>query len=360
MAWKKWRGTHEKGRYHAYWTQSDGTKRRKRSKALSRDEAVADRMLAEIQRDLDLGGVGIGQVVTVEHLGEKYLNQLKANNCAASYVERVRIVLAHVERLYKGLKLPALTADRLDDYKLGRLEAGIDAATVSREVGIIKTAVRTGRRWKMQIADLSDVKKPRGDEKVHRGYTMAQITAFLDKAPAIIGIVLRLGLYLGLRRYEILGLRWANIDWEQSAVIVGEGWRTKSRKTRALPIHPQLMAALLVWKSVLEAAGPLPEHVVPWKATPQALTGRIVYYLRKCGIPRGAIHSLRKTFATALKRTNMETGKAMRATGHATEKVFQDYAHLDVTDLREGVSRLNFEPTEKPKDALNAEFPGGK
>lgn len=348
MAWIKWRGTPAKGRWHAFWKERDGARERTRSKALSRDERTAERMKDELERNLDLQGVGLGAVVTLGTLRDKYLAHLKAKNCAASYLERVRIVLRHLERIHPKLKLPALTADRVDDYQAKRLEAGIDANTVRREIGVIKTAVKKARRWRFQIPDLSTVEKPHAVEAVHMPYTIAQVLTFLEKAPPLLGMVLRLGLYAGLRRMEILALRWSNIDWEQGALIIGQGYRTKSRKPRAVPMHPKLAAALKAWRAQPEAQGS--ESVIPWTASPSALTGRVIYYLRrKCGIAAGALHTLRRTFMTELKKADVDTGKAMRMAGQTTEKVAQGYVKLDVSDLREGVGRLNFEPKPEGK-----------
>lgn len=354
MAWKKWRGTEAKGKYHAYWTERDGTNEIKRSKKLSRDEGTANRMLRAIERNLELHGVGLGSVVTVAELATRYSAHLKANNCADTYIERVRIVLAHVERLFPGLRLPFLTVEKLDKYKATRLAEGIEGSTLNRELGYIKSAVKKGRRWKYAIPDLADLEKPLGNEKAHMPYTMADVTSFLEKAPALVGIVLRIGIYAGLRRVEMLALKWSHIDWEQMAIIVGRRWRTKTRKPRAVPIHPMLADALRAWREHPEAQGS--EYVIPWKATQQALTGRVVYFLRnKCGIIEGGIHTLRRTFLTSLKRKDVDTGKMMRAAGQTTEKVTQGYVKLDVTDLREPIGRLDY---EKAKDALNAANPG--
>lgn len=361
MAWKKWRGTPAKGRWHAYWKEHDGARTRTRSKALSRDEATATRLLGELQRNRDAAGVGLGAVVGLDALRLRYLAHLKAKNCAPSYLARVGVVLRHLERIHPKLRLPALTADRVDDYQAARLAAGIAAATVRREVGVIKTAVAKGRRFLYQIPDLSGVEKPHAQKAVHLPYTTAQVLGFLATAPPLVAIVLRLGLYTGLRRYEMLALRWADVDLATRTLLLGKGWRTKNHEPRAIPVHPQLAAALGAWKEQQRAAGSLSERVVPWAKTPQALTGRVVYYLRvKCGVPEGALHTLRRTFMTGLKRKNVDTGKAMRMAGQTTEKVAQGYVTLEVEDLRADVGRLDFEPGAAAKDALTAFKPGGE
>jgi integrase len=340
VAWLKWRGTPDRGCWHAMWKERDGKRVRSRSRALSRDDATARRMKDELERNLEMAGLGFGETVPFSTLKQKYLALLKSNNNAPTYIERVRIVLGHVERLLPSIRLPALNSDRVDDYKAKRLAEGTHANTVRREVGVIKTAVKKARRWNFQAADLSAVEKPQAVKAVQLPYTKAQVLKLLETAPPLLATVLRLGLYAGLRRMEILALRWADIDWEQRVIVVGQGWRTKNRKPRALPMHPELFDALSTWRENPAAAG---EHVVPWSATPQALTGRVVYFLRvKCGVTKGAIHTLRRTFLTELKKKDVDTGKMMRLGGQTTEKVTQGYIELEVGDLREGVERLDY------------------
>jgi hypothetical protein len=59
-------------------------------------------------------------------------------------------------------------------------------------------------------------------------------------------------------------------------------------------------------------------------------------------VTKGAIHTLRRTFLTELKKKDVDTGKMMRLGGQTTEKVTQGYIELEVGDLREGVERLDY------------------
>lgn len=347
MAWLKWRGTEKRGKYHAMWTENVAGRARKRSRALHRDRRAAEVMLHRIERNLALKGVGMGQVVTVEQLRADYLQLLAANGCAKTYLERVRIILGHLERLFPRLKVPALTVHVLDAYKFKRLTENVGATTINREVGVIKAAVRKGRRWQYQIQDLADVTKVRAAEKVRGDFGPAEIRALLAGTDPLMRLVVRLGLYAGLRRMEMVNLTWANVDFEQGSLTLGDGWKTKSGKTRAVPLHPELANILKGIYLTMVDAGRAPatdDTVLGWKKSLQSLSGRFTYFLRKkCQIGHGSLHGLRHTFLTALKRENADTGKVMRIAGHANEKTTQGYVHLDVGDLRAEVNRVKYE-----------------
>jgi integrase len=62
------------------------------------------------------------------------------------------------------------------------------------------------------------------------------------------GIDLVVGLlaYAGLRKAEVVAARWEWIDWNAKTLTVtqGDGFTTKSRRDRALPLHSKLVAIL--------------------------------------------------------------------------------------------------------------------
>lgn len=338
MAWLKWRGSKERGSWYAIWTEIAAGKPRKRFRSVGRSRAIAEKLKDEIERNLELKGVGLGQVVRLKQLRDDYLRLLEANGCQPSYLARVRVVLTHLERHYPGVKLPAITSNLLDDYKLRRRQERIDPATINRELGVIKAAVRKGRRWQYQVQDLSDVATVRGVEKVRGNFSREQLALMLERADTTFQVVIMLGLYAGLRRQEMTSLRWSDIDVSDKSIVLGSGWKTKSGKARAIPIHPNLYSELS--KRRLEAKSDL---VLNWMRSAHALSARFTYFLRrKCGIARGSLHTLRHTFLTALKRKDVDTGKVQRLAGHANERTTQGYVHLDVGDLRDGISRLDF------------------
>ncbi len=343
MAWLKWRGTPARGRWYVVWTEGGRGRRRKRYRVAGRTRAIAELVRREVEANLARQGVGLGLVVRLSVLRDSYLQLLAANGGAPGYLTRVRVVLAHLERYYPGIMVPAITPQMLDNYKLRRRQDGIAAPTINRELGVIKAAVRKGRRWQYQIQDLSDVAPVRGQETVRATFSAEQIRTMLEAANDTLRLVIRLGLYAGLRRSEILQLRWSNVNYEEQTLVLGNGWKTKTGAARALPLHPALEAELRGRDHGTDAAA----LVLPWSATPHALTARFTYFLRRrCGIAHGTIHTLRHTFVTALKRKDVDTGKIMRAAGHKTERVTQGYTHLVVADLKDGIERLDYEKSD--------------
>lgn len=339
MAWKKWRGTKARGAFHAFWWEGRGRKRKKRSRALSRDEGTADAMLRELARNLDRGAVGLSRVVPLAQLKADYLKLLRGAGAAATYLQRVAIALGHLERLYPRLKVPQISADLLDEYKAKRQAERVERSTINRELGVIKQAVRKGRRWSYQVQDLSDLGKLKVADKAKSGFGGGDIRALLAAAPERLRLVALLGLYAGLRRGEMLQLRWADVDFAAGKLVLGDGWKTKTGAVRAVPLHPELRAALERAYASQEPAA----RVLGWQASPQALTGAFTILRRRAGIGRGSIHRLRHTFVTAMTNANVEKSKRMRTVGHTNDRTHEGYTHLEVEDLRGAVESVRYD-----------------
>lgn len=340
MAWLKWRGSESRGCWHAMWGETAGGKRRKRSRALSRDKKTAERMLREIERNLDLKGAGMAQTVTWKDFREAYMKHMKAEGGADSTLVRVNIILNHLERLYPVTDLKDITPRLLDDYKAARRDEDIDPATINRELSAIKAAVRQGRRWNYQVNDLSDVGKLKVPEKARVSFTPAEIRVMLERADPMFRLLTMLGLYAGLRREEMLQLRWKDVNWEEKVLVLGDGWLTKTRRIRLQPIHPHLEEALRRWQAVCAGAS---ERVVQWDRAAHQLSGMYTHFLRaRCGIARGSLHALRHTFITTLAQKDVVGSKVQKLAGHTSGRTTEVYTHLGVADLWEAVNRLDY------------------
>lgn len=346
MAFIRWRGSDERGKFYGVWYERIGGKRKKKWKPLSRDKKTAERMLREIERNLDLKGAGMAQSVSWKQLRTEYLKFLTNAGCASSTLVRVGIILNHFERLYPITGLMDVTPKLLDDYKGVRKEEGIEPATINRELSAIKAAIKQARRWQYQAHDLGDVAKMKEVDKARECFTNADVQNMLVKADPMFRMLILLGLYAGLRREEMLQLRWRDVDWDRKVLVLGDGWLTKTRRIRLQPVGPELEGALRKWQG---ACGSRSERVIQWDRAPHQLSGMFTHFLRKrCGIAKGSLHALRHTFITRLAQGNVVGSKVQRLAGHTSGRTTEIYTHLGVEDLRESVTRLDYGEKDPP------------
>lgn len=186
------------------------------------------------------------------------------------------------------------------------------------------------------------VKRPQAEEKHEELHVLdpLQIRRLLANAPAEAKTLLLCAVTTGMRRGELLGLKWSDVDWSSRRVWVrrslGRDGRFQQPKTRrsvrAVAVPPTLVAALRRHRmaSRFKDDGDLifpSEHGTP-------LDGRNMvrrYFepaLRKAGLPRVRFHDLRHTFASLLIAQGEHPKLISEQLGHASVQITLDrYGH---------------------------------
>lgn len=174
----------------------------------------------------------------------------------------------------------------------------------------------------------------------------------------------------GMRRGELLALRWEDVDFEAGAIRIVQAWKTptllgppKSGKPRACPL-PRVAAA------VLRALHDDPENI---RSHPEDLvfcyddgsrlgdtwwTRNFAYAMESAGIDmRGrhvCPHSLRHTLNTLLEAKDYNPEKIRTALGWSGEGIRANYLHLSLEHIQEQAQIVDelFRPPKpaKPRD----------
>ena len=181
-------------------------------------------------------------------------------------------------------------------------------------------------------------------------YTPDQLARLLTLvAGHSLELPVRLACCLGLRRGELLGLRWRDVDLDgglifvrQTRTTVGHRVVVKQPKNpgsvRTLSIRP-LHSLLPLLREVYRArvqqrhlCGP-DDYVVldtrsqPWH--PNSLTTTFTRFAAACGLPPITLHGLRHTFASMASHARVPLYQISRAMGHSSPATTQRiYTHL--------------------------------
>jgi integrase len=209
---------------------------------------------------------------------------------------------------------------------------------------------------------LAAVRKPK-----RRAWTSDGARAFLESAstendPLYAAYVLVL--ILGLRRGEVLGLTWDDVDLDKAELSVGLQLQrirrqlhhraTKTEGSDAtLPLPPICVAALRVrqgqQKAAQEKAGKA------WQATRMVFTTQLctpveprnffrsfVDRIPKVGIRRISVHDARRTCASLLADLDVHPRVAMQILRHADFKVTMEiYTQVSSKQTRDALKRLS-------------------
>lgn len=141
-------------------------------------------------------------------------------------------------------------------------------------------------------------------------------------------LAVMLGLCAGLRRGEIVALRWDDIDMRNRVLhirhsmnrILGKDYMKlpKSGKQRAVPINDLLYEAILEAKRYSNS-----DVVVP--VSPGRLSLWFPEFAESLGLPRRTFHELRKTFGTLLLQSGADVKTVSALLGHSTYQITLKY-----------------------------------
>jgi integrase len=169
-----------------------------------------------------------------------------------------------------------------------------------------------------------------------------------------------IALATGMRRGEILALRWKNVDLDKGVVRVVESLEqtkagirfksTKTEKARAVPLPKFAVEALRGWKREqaerLLRIGVRQDLVCAREdgepKQPESLTHEFTYLIGRAGVPRVRFHDLRHSHATQLLANGIHPKIVQERLGHSTITVTMDlYSHVSETIQSDAATRLD-------------------
>lgn len=268
--------------------------------------------------------------------------------------------------------LGSLRADQLDRTDIARwLEALAAGGTYSRRsIGIFRMVLRAALADAVEAGDLrrspaARVPMPRVVAKPERtkevdAWDDTQLQRFLDVVDAHRWAgPIRLAVLYGLRRSELLGLRWSTIDLKQGTIKITAGlvevhgrpvWTDgkNARSRRTIPLDPATLRAVQVHRRFQAEERLAAGHdwtdndlVVATRTgntvSPGNFDQTLERLVRNAGVPRLTSHGLRHTAATHMVRHASDMGEVRAAAallGHSPDMLLKVYAHVLPESLR--------------------------
>ena len=183
------------------------------------------------------------------------------------YKSKVKGVCEYFDAVFPNISLSEVTVDEIQKFYCDKHKAGTSANTIRHFHANINHALKFAVKKKLieeNPASYVDLYKVDKTEIAY--YNADEIKELLSVFEGDrIEIAVRLAAYLGIRREEVVGLRWSNIDFDNNTVSISESAfvsygngkgviNTKKRlksnsSVRVLPLCDDLKQALLKKKS---------------------------------------------------------------------------------------------------------------
>lgn len=326
----------------------------KQSRVTTKTKREAREILARHLADM---ADGIAVRETDESVG-KYLewyieNIAKIKNQPTTIYGYKKMMEKHILPALGGIKLKNLSAQQIQEY-ITHKQRELSANTVIKHVDFLRIcfdkAVDMG---KLKINPASRVTCPHKVKYHVQPYTAEQVVMLircLSTRSRWVYILLTVAAYTGLRRGELMGLRWSDIDFERKILSINQT-RTmadvevvKSPKTemskRSLMLVDELVELLKAeqdrqkenskyWSVPYSDDGFV---FVKEDGTPpnvNAISNAIAYAVKANGLPHITLHGLRHTYASLIHAGGATMVEAQHALGHASPQITAGiYTHI--------------------------------
>ena len=243
-----------------------------------------------------------------------------------------------LQRLYKKL----LSDGRVDRIESKKQPKGLSAKTVRNIHQIISSALKLAIEQRLIARNPADgCALPKAERKEMQTLPVEQLTSFLREAKdSGVFALYYIDLTTGLRRGELLGLKWSDIDLEKGDLrvqrqigridgkIIEMPLKTKNAY-RTLPLSADAISVLKMQKCKVGNSEWVFPSPIGGPMSPDSVLHMLHRVLKRAGLPKVRFHDLRHTFATMALQNGVDVKTVSSMLGHYSAGFTLDtYAHV--------------------------------
>ena len=294
---------------------------------------------------------------------EKWVQSIRTSIATATYQSYSNMIKARIQPYFTplGRELRELTPQHIEDFYQSILADHCTTNTVIHYHAIIRKALQTAVKKDILPKNPAD-KVERPKKNVFRGsfYSEEEMMTLFDAVSGDpLELCVKIAAYYGLRRSEVLGLRWSAIDLEHKTISishkvieaevdgkfvpVGEDVLKTKSSFRTLPLIPAVEKLLLEEKEKQEMFRRLfkksycrdyLDYICVDQCgkllRPNYVTEHFSWLIEKYELRKVRFHDLRHTCASLLLANGISMKQIQIWLGHSTFSTTADiYAHLD-------------------------------
>jgi integrase len=290
----------------------------------------AERWGRSIESEIDKGSYTsrtAAERVTLAEIIDRYIVEVSPTK-RGGYEEIIRLKAMKRYRFAK-FSMAALTAKVVAEYRDERLKT-CKANTVVRDLGMLSSMINHCRReWGIAITNpVSQIRKPSmppGRDRVLSAEEKTRLLAALvptGRRNPYIRPLAQLALETAMRRSELLGLRWKDIDLTKRVAFLP---LTKNGTERNVPLSSEAVAILQGMPRSIDG------RVFPINIA--AMEAAFLRGVRRAGLHGLHFHDLRHTAATNLAEKLTNILELSAVTGHKELRMLKRYYHPKAEDI---------------------------
>ena len=303
---------------------------------------------------------------TLEEWLEEWMHTIiRPNRAATTTYSYQNIIDRHLVPALGNVRITELTPGQIQTYYVTvAQEHNLSSNTVRRHHDLLASALKVAvRQGKLLGTPMDRVEPPRVHQAEIAFYTSDQLRTLYQQVEGhYLELPVRLAGSLGLRREELCGLKWHNVNFQRRVVCIREARtvfganviekETKNRASvRTLYMADDVMELLQKEQErqkQMEKENTTGHVVLDRKGnpySPNVLSLAFTRFIRSRGLPRVTLHGLRHSFATIASVQGASLFDIGKALGHSTPATTgRIYTHL--------VDRTHEDILQRVSDAL--------
>ncbi len=297
----------------------------------------------------------------------RHVEQTVRPSTAKSYRASLEIIVTWL--LNVAPRVSQISADLIQHFRRERLmttkgkksESTISPRTVNKDVAALSAMLNYGVDHRLIGFNPLKKLKPLPEDakcKVRRALTLAEVESLFANSPERLKPVWRMFAITGIRRSELVNMRFDDVDKEARCVTV-RATTAKNHKERTIPLDDTMLAAI----TALENSSPDSEFVFTSNAGTPLRNNLLREFYRACkhaGITDGKqggavdLHSLRVTFTTLSLDHGANPKAVQEILGHSTLSLTMNtYAKATERGKREAVGSIPFAKVSTPEHVVS-------
>ncbi|MDO8489628.1 MAG: site-specific integrase, partial [Candidatus Omnitrophota bacterium] len=240
-----------------------------------------------------------------------------------------------IKSFFGELYLHEITSLIVEKFKIERVKE-VKPATVNRALARLKSMFNKAIDWGKfnGVNPVKTVKFFVEENQRTRYLEKEEIAKFLEHCKGSIKSIVVIALNTGMRKSEILNLKWHDIDFKRGIIYL---LRTKNNEKREIPMNDAVKTVFINVNKHPES-----QYIFSGKDGKPLQNIRKSFFtaLRKAGIINFRFHDLRHTFASHLVMSGVDLNTVRELLGHKSLEMTLRYSHLSPDHKKRAVDVL--------------------
>ena len=296
--------------------------------------------LKDLEKDrLGISDPGPAKPILFEEFADQFLKDYSEVNKRPASARSDKNSLNHLKPFFKNRYLGDIGPELVEKYKAERIRE-VSPASVNRELACLKTIFNKAQEWGgVPINPIAGkrVRKFTENNRMQRVLTQEETAGLMANAGGYLKPFLIIALNTGMRRNEILTLKWKDVDFLHAELTI-RAEISKSKKPRTIPMN-----------------GPVADAI---REMPRGNRSGLVFFNPETGtnvkdiktafrtacrtaeISGVRIHDLRHTAATRMIEAGVDIVTVKEILGHSSVEITMRYCHPSRETKARAMERL--------------------